>query len=172
MPLEHLMWPNIHWAHIWQVCSLELPVSLQQELMDAIWKKPEDMVGITLCSFVCCFSMLVYISLVEILEIIGWGFFCTSFFSKVQQWPEQVYVLSPSCINLKQLDLSINFQQSCWKHLNVISTHVKTYFDSTFLDPLSSTKHWTALMAPSQLSVLCAFLSALRHSPVLTIHHY
>lgn len=59
LPLEHLMWPNIPWSHLWQVYSPEFLVSLQQDLMDAIWKKPEDMAA-SLCAHLCAsFSVLV-----------------------------------------------------------------------------------------------------------------
>lgn len=161
LPLEHLVWPNIHWSHMWQVCSIEFLVSLQQEFgcnMD----KAREHGRHRFCLFVCCFQ---HVNVNKPSSNLG-NYWLRFFLHIILQYSKysngwnrsmsfHLHAAGPfHLFSTELLETSKCYQYPC-----------QNIFYSTFLDPLTSTKHWRALMAPSQLSVLCAFLSALRHEP-------
>lgn len=139
------MWPKVCSSQVWKVCSLEFLVTVWQELTVVIQKKPGELASVAFCLSVCYFQ---HVNVNKHSRSLGdyWLRFLLAHHSSVKQiwkWLVQLYILLPSCVSLKLLGLFIYFQQSCWElPLNIISTHIETYFYSVILDPLTTTKHW------------------------------
>lgn len=84
--------------------------------MVVIQKNPGDLAGVALCLSVCYFQ---HVNVNKHSSSLGdyWlRFSYTPFFIKqIWIWLGQFYVLLPSCVCLKVLDLFVYFQQSCWE---------------------------------------------------------